>query len=227
MSWSAKKRGDMVSRVVCLRRWLSSLRGAGRAMVAALTGVVGMGLIAACSTAVSVPGGEAAASGPGGSGGGDPGPCPDSSCRSLTCDTSSCAIDPKYQWLCGDAELCHYLEFAPPSDPVGANCNTKALTLAHPEDANCLIEALRSGTIGVISWGYACVNAEPEQHRRVLDIRPGRAGLFRAVVRGFWTQVRKIGPAKLRDADYFSGCLNKTGVDVWNCLEAWSEGCGS
>lgn len=124
-------------------------------------------------------------------------------------------------WNCGSSSLCAEAKFS--------SENTQATPPFMVDDmaaVTCILEALRDGTPGQVTWRADGMFPGMYGKRRVVDILPNRVGLVTEYeTRDGNEDGAMDGPFELKDASYFDSCLGSSSADaLWTCLEGWSSG---
>ena len=182
--------------------------------------MAGLVAVAACGSEVdsspssSGSGGSGGSTNGGGSGGAEIG-CP----HEGPCVTHLCGEEP-CDWDCELAPLCAQVTFTQDGvDDVDA--------------ARCVVEALRDGTEGSVSWQSSSTSSGmTSSSDRSLRILPTRRGLGRSVYANYGGAPVNIfdyslaGPLDLEPASYFDTCLSVgTPLALRDCISTATEVC--
>ena len=123
-------------------------------------------------------------------------------------------------WEGDQATLCNNAQFR--SEEI------YPFTLENPDAAQCILQALRDGDEGAVTWSVTGPLTGQYGSSFTLNLLPGGVALlsnYNAFDLSTSTSMR--GPITLRDSDHFAACLTQSHPDaIWDCLSAYEESCG-
>ena len=150
--------------------------------------------------------------------------CPSTgSCQSSTCNGGrATGTQCTTGWQCKLHEPCDTVHFL--QDDLDGS-----LTLSTPSAAQCVLQALRDGKQGTMTWHVSSKQTPGGQFFTdgTLHIRPNRVALESVRVGADLLQSQELlGPTVLQEPSYFEACLLKTAAEeVHDCLENALQSC--